>query len=245
MQIKQLFKGAAVAAALATSTAATAGVSANIGVTSEYYFRGVTQGAGAAVQGGVDYDIGGGFYTGAWMSNLATGTADTGFGSYELDLYAGWATEVGGVALDFGVLQYLYPDVGAGGEASPNTLEFYASAGMGPVTLLVAYTDDYFGAVETATVGTEAMYINLSSSFPLSETLSFDAAIGMSSGDGIQATGAGKNGTTDDSYMDLSIGLSKDLGEGMSFGLAYIETDHEANNLRGGLVGSFAYEFDL
>ena len=61
---------------LATALLAGAGVaqaelSANIGVASNYYFRGITQtDDGAAVSGGIDYNHESGFYVGTWMSNI-------------------------------------------------------------------------------------------------------------------------------------------------------------------------------
>ena len=46
-------------------------VSANIGVVSNYVWRGITQTDDkAAVQGGVDYSHSSGFYAGTWVSNV-------------------------------------------------------------------------------------------------------------------------------------------------------------------------------
>ncbi|NRB39626.1 MAG: hypothetical protein HRU20_14340 [Pseudomonadales bacterium] len=68
-------------------------VSANIGVTSNYVWRGVTQSDDqAAVSGGVDYEHDSGFFAGTWISNTTTGTGN------ETDLYVGFAGEMG----DFG-----------------------------------------------------------------------------------------------------------------------------------------------
>ena len=61
--MKQLL--AIVAMALLTATAAQAQVTGNLGLTSDYRFRGISQTQNApAVQGGIDYNHKSGFYVG-------------------------------------------------------------------------------------------------------------------------------------------------------------------------------------
>ncbi|SEK82206.1 TorF family putative porin [Ectothiorhodospira marina] len=99
---------ALLAGAAITSTAS-AEVSANIGFTSNYMFRGITQTDDqAAVQGGLDYEHEGGFYAGTWASNVDFGGGDTG---YEIDGYFGVAGGIGdsGVGFDVGYIYYAYP----------------------------------------------------------------------------------------------------------------------------------------
>ncbi len=81
----------------------------NIGLTSNYIFRGTTQtGRNPAVQGGMDYSHASGFYAGIWGSNISwlsdsrltdpnTGEDVAAYtkSSMELDLYAGYAGEFG------------------------------------------------------------------------------------------------------------------------------------------------------
>ena len=96
---------ALLAGAAVTSTAS-AEVTANIGFTSNYLFRGASEsGDDAAVQGGLDFEHEGGFYIGTWTSSLGGG------GSYELDGYFGVAGEIGdtGVGFDVGYIYYAYP----------------------------------------------------------------------------------------------------------------------------------------
>ncbi|MEE4296723.1 MAG: TorF family putative porin, partial [Wenzhouxiangella sp.] len=83
-------------------------VSANIGVVSNYFFRGFSEtDGGAAVQGGLDYAADNGFYVGTWASNVDFGD-DT---SYELDLYLGFGQELdSGLGYDVGYIYYAYPD---------------------------------------------------------------------------------------------------------------------------------------
>jgi uncharacterized protein (TIGR02001 family) len=95
------------AALVGLSATAQAEFSANIGVTSNYLWRGVSQTAdGPAISGGIDYAHDSGFYAGTWASNIEgdTGTA------YELDLYGGYAGEYNDFGYDVGLIYYAYPD---------------------------------------------------------------------------------------------------------------------------------------
>jgi len=83
---------------------ASAEFSGNIGITSDYLWRGVTQtDHQAATSGGIDYSHSIGLYAGTWVSNV---TSDT-----EIDLYAGYAGEAAGLSYDLGYIKYHYPNV--------------------------------------------------------------------------------------------------------------------------------------
>lgn len=118
-------------------------ISANVALTSEYRFRGVDlSGGNVAIQGGVDAALPSGFYIGTWASSLDETTV--GYGSTELDVYGGWSGNVTeGIALDVGVIGYLYPDAGPG---DFNYVEFYGSAafifGPAEAKVGVAYAPD-------------------------------------------------------------------------------------------------------
>ena len=85
-------------------------LTANVGVTSNYIWRGTTQtNDAAAVSGGIDYAHASGFYVGTWVSNVTW----TGADNYEQDLYAGYGFDAGPVGLDVGYIKYMYP-VGPG-----------------------------------------------------------------------------------------------------------------------------------
>lgn len=90
--------------ALAFITSAYASVSGNLGVTTDYIWRGASQSDGVSVSGGLDY-AGEGYYAGAWMGSVVDGT--------ETNLFVG--TDVNG--FDVGVIQYSYSD-GAGTDAT-------------------------------------------------------------------------------------------------------------------------------
>ena len=110
-----------------------AGASANIGVTSNYMWRGMTQTQDdPAIQGGLDYSHDSGVYVGTWASNSKFAN-DSGT---ELDLYAGYKKELkGGMSYDVGVIKYAYPD-----DNSLDFTELYAKAGYKGVGAEVDYT---------------------------------------------------------------------------------------------------------
>lgn len=80
-------------------------LSANVGITTDYVFRGFSQTKEeAAVQGGFDAECGI-FYAGIWGSNVDL----TDDNSIELDYYAGIKPTFEGFSFDFGVIYYDYP----------------------------------------------------------------------------------------------------------------------------------------
>ncbi len=80
---------------------------ANVGIVTEYLFRGTSQSGNGnpALQGGIDFNHGSGFYVGTWASSINFG------GNVETNLYTGWSGDVGdaGVGLDVGAIYYHYP----------------------------------------------------------------------------------------------------------------------------------------
>jgi len=82
-------------------------VSANLAITSNYVWRGMTQTANSpAVQGGIDLGYNG-FYLGTWGSNVEFGDTNN---NLEADLYAGYKTSFSGVEIDLGYILYAYPN---------------------------------------------------------------------------------------------------------------------------------------
>jgi uncharacterized protein (TIGR02001 family) len=147
------------------SSVASAELTGNVGVTSNYIWRGVTQSADeAAVSGGIDYAHDSGFYAGAWTSNLSGS-------QYELDLYAGFGGEAGQMSYDLGVIQYMYP---VDDEVEADFTEVYGNVGFGPVTAGVAYT-----VAKEADVDDENdIYYSLAGDFPVGEETSVGVLFG-------------------------------------------------------------------
>ncbi len=74
----------------------------NASITNEYVWRGMSQGKGAAVSGGIDISGDSGLWAGAWVSNVDFGDNTT----YELDLYVGYTMG----ALSVGYIYYAFPN---------------------------------------------------------------------------------------------------------------------------------------
>jgi uncharacterized protein (TIGR02001 family) len=104
-------------------------LSANVGLVSDYRFRGLSlSDLGPALQGGVDLEADMGLSVGAWASTIA----DYGGARVEVDIYAGYRRSVAGFAWTATANAYVYP-----GGSGVNYLEFRLEAEreIGPVTL--------------------------------------------------------------------------------------------------------------
>ncbi|KQW83044.1 hypothetical protein ASC65_06830 [Brevundimonas sp. Root1279] len=199
---------AALAAALMAAPAASAqevDVAFNAGVVSDYVFRGFSQSnEDSAVQGGVDVTAGS-FYAGAWASEVDFGdTTD-----FEVDLYGGYRTEAAGVALDFGVVAYLYTDTPDDTDYDYVELKAGASRAFGPVTVggVVYWSPDFFGVDE------ETTYVEGSLAFVPAEKWTLSGALGYQSLD------------VSDDYTTWNAGVGYALAENLLFDVRYYDTD--------------------
>ena len=139
-------------------------LSGNMALTSNYIWRGYSQSDDdPAIQGGLDLAHESGVYAGVWASNVESG--DYAGAEMELDLYAGYATELAGVGVDVGFLSYNYPS----STPSSDFEEIYAgvSKSFGPADLGYTYywgqdgLDDYWqidAGTELAGFGISAAY---------------------------------------------------------------------------------------
>ena len=134
--------------------------SANVAITTDYTFRGISQSSSdPAIQGGFDWasDL---FYVGTWgstvdfnddLTNPITGESISDGSSTEIDLYFGYTPTVGSVAFDFGFTYYLYPNAPQGEDdvIVPTTLtpdqQILADAlGVVPGEVLVDFSDQNY-----------------------------------------------------------------------------------------------------
>ena len=213
-------------ALLAAAGAAQAELSANLGVASNYYFRGVTQtDDSAAISGGIDYNHDSGFYLGTWMSNVDFGDASPD-ANVEVDGYAGFANDIGdsGFSYDVNALYYWYP--GAGGDAQGGDLDYAelsGSLGWAWLTGTVAYTvwAEQDGD-NIAPFQEDDIYYGLSIDPGWSyEGFAPTAFIGYYDFD--------KDGDNDVdlNYTHWGIGISKDAGDFGSLSINYEQVDDE------------------
>ena len=186
---KSLVFGSVIAASMLASTASMAEVSSNVGFTSNYLWRGVTQSADlSAISGGLDYSHESGFYAGTWTSSLASG-------QYELDLYAGFSGEASSVSYDVGLIQYMYP---IGDAVELDFTEAQATVGYGPVSLYIAQTID----TEDSSAAADSLYVSLSAETAIDKDYTVGFTFGSYSGDDIKAAFG-------DDYTHLAVKLSK------------------------------------
>lgn len=202
-------------------------LSATIGGTSDYIFRGVSQtGEQPAFQASVDLTYGI-FYAGIWGSNTDLGANDNA----ELDLYAGITPAWGPVTFDLGVIYYAYP-------SADDNLEYVELKGGYSLTSpwikgLTSGTTVYWSPEYTLDSG-EVVTVESSASYALpavgkiSPTLSgtYGTVYG-DLGDGFTASGTG-----DDEYSYWNVGIEVGL-EKFTFDFRYWDTDIDVANANG------------
>ncbi|MEH0166497.1 TorF family putative porin [Roseateles microcysteis] len=189
-------------------------LSFNVSVTTDYRYRGISQTRlKPALQGGADYASPSGFYIGAWGSTIKWIKDAGGDAPAEVDVYAGYKTEVSkDLLLDVGVLQYYYSKNKL--NPSANTLELYGALTAGPVTGKLSYsTSNLFGFADSK----GSLYLDLSASFDLGDGLMLTPHLGRQE--------VRHNKTY--SYTDYSLALSKDFS-GLVVSGAVIGTDTDA-----------------
>ncbi|MGA0572961.1 TorF family putative porin [Variovorax sp. VNK109] len=211
-------KTLAVAAVAALPMIASAQLSANVSLTSNYKFRGQDQDIGRtsafkpALQGGFDYAFANGFYIGNWNSSVDWAANN----SLESDFYGGYKFPLGPLAADVGLLRYQYS-----GNSMVNTTEAYFGVGYGPFSAKYSHTvsDGYFGWGQPAGDGKGTGYLNLAIAQEIMPKLTLKASVGFTNFK--TATGA-------EDYTDYSIGASYDLGDGFSLSGALVGANEKA-----------------
>jgi uncharacterized protein (TIGR02001 family) len=169
---------AAPAAPAATPPTPEHTLTANVGLFSEYIFRGISQTGGKpAVQGGFDYAHSSGFYAGTWASNISW-LED--FGQYnrsslEWDFYGGYKNTFPGQDdwnYDLGVYGYIYPGKKNPGVHSADTWELYGAIGWKWASFKASYTisNNYFGIQPNGDKTQGTWYFDLSATYPVENT---------------------------------------------------------------------------
>lgn len=216
---------ASVMAATFASGSALAEVSMNIGATSNYIWRGVSQsGNAAAVSGGIDYGHESGFYAGMWTSSLGGADADTtdtadnsSQGFPETDLYLGFGGEAAGIGYDVGYIMYMYSPA-----EDSDFSEVYGSASYemfsaGFALTTGSDTDDEDGTAEAFIEGDQ--YVWVGAEFPVQE----DITIGLTYGSYMFEDDGEADAELDYSHYQLAV--TKSAGDFGDVTLAYDATD--------------------
>jgi uncharacterized protein (TIGR02001 family) len=220
---------AALAAALATFAAAGAAsaqdvdVAFNAAVTTDYVFRGFSQTTeDPALSAGVDLTAGS-FYAGAWASNVDFGDSTDA----EIDVYGGYRTELGGFALDFGVVGYFYTNVPSAVDYDYVEFKAAASRAIGPVTagVVLYYSDDFFG------VDGEAVYTEANIAFTPATDWTVTAAIGNQALD------------VSDDYTTWNLGAAYAITDNLIADVRYHDADVDGPLSDGRIVGTIKAVF--
>jgi uncharacterized protein (TIGR02001 family) len=198
----------------------------NVGVGSDYIFRGISQTQHSPeLSAGADYSHSSGIYLGTWLSNQkwvkAGGPFKTG-SSVEWDLYGGYkGTLPADVGYDVGLINYYYNGSKVGAPVpTPDTTEAYLGLSWKMVAVKYSYAiSDYFiGWGVDSTVKTKGSnYVELNVTPDLGDGWGLIAHIGHQKV---------KNVSIAD-YADWKVGVTKDVGFG-TVTLAYSDTDANA-----------------
>lgn len=217
----------------------------NVGLVSDYVWRGISQTTHKpAIQGGFDYAHSSGFYAGVWGSNVSwivdTGATLNGVGSasLEMDTYFGVKNSFASdFTYDVGFIRYNYP-----GTYSPAA----GLAGSGYATVAKADTNEVYGAIGykwltakyshgfgqflTVPGAQGTRYLDLTASYPIADSgFTISAHVGKQTYKGtyaasLAATPGGAAGTGTPTYSDYKLGITKDVS-GYLIGLAYTSTN--------------------
>lgn len=194
----------------------------NVGLFSQYVFRGIsyTQ-KKPAVQGGADFAHASGWYVGVWGSHIS-GKAIQG-ATGEIDVYGGYATTLGDFGVDAGLLQFIFPGGKYPGLGEDyQTLEANLAVSWKQFKLKYSHAlTDYFG-FNNRTFGPAgngnskgSHYLEFNALFDLGDGWAVDGHVGRQT---VRHYG-------DYSFTDYRIGVAKDLGQGWRAGLAWIDTN--------------------
>ena len=195
--------------------------SANVGLVSEYYFRGLSQTDDApALQGGMDYEVElakpVSAYLGVWGSNVDFNEAAGVDGAtLELDLYGGLKGKIGNTGLSWtgGLIYYAYP--GAGTDLNYDFVEGTVGLGydfgVAAVDASVNYSPDFFGG------SGNAVYYKLGLSVPVLKKVDLGAYVARQTIENNAAYGA-------PDYWEWNLSASVSV-LGFDVGAAYSDTD--------------------
>ena len=201
-------------------------LSANVGIVSDYRFRGLSlSDRGPALQGGVDLEAEMGLFAGAWASTIA----DYGGADVELDLYAGYKANLAGFDVTATANAYFYP---GGADVDYMELRLEAERQIGPVTL----------GAEAAFVPHQRNISTANHYLGASARVEIPGVTGLTAG----ARGGWEQGFYDGKW-DWELGLSYTRGV-LTASVAYVDSNfggaaEEGRLGRAGLVASLLASF--
>ncbi|MFA7430524.1 MAG: TorF family putative porin [Rhodospirillaceae bacterium] len=199
-------------------------ISGNVGIASDYTFRGISQtDEKPAVQGGIDWEHEAGLYLGVWGSNVDfnTNTGETA----EIDVYGGWGNSIGAFSYSIGGTYYAYPGANDG-----TNFDFFEGSLTAGYTVMdgldlgatYAYSPEYSGD------NGDAHYIQASIDygFDIGLPISLGATIGHQTIEDNASWGV-------PDYTDWSATASVNI-DGVDLGVSYVDTSLSTGECFGG-----------
>ena len=220
-------------------------ITGNVGLYSQYIFRGLAQtNKEPALQGGFDYAHASGLYAGTWASNISRlrdGGAYRAGGSLEWDFYGGYKPTFGDFVFDIGTLYYWYPGDpaftapgAAANNPKANTWELYGGVTWKWFTLKYSHSlnNKTFAVLDSS--GT--WYLDLTASVPLGDFakeltgFTFMAHWGKQKYRGtdprnIAVAGIQQSNEQLFGYEDWKVGISYALPKDFTIGAFYTDTN--------------------
>lgn len=194
----------------------------NVGLASEYSYRGISQSDNkAALSGGVDYSHASGVYLGAWVSTISWLEDANVYSSskVEVDVYGGYKLELAkDTVLDLGVLRYQYPGTIMAPAITANTTEVYLGLSYRMVSVKYSHsTTNLFGVADSKGSG----YFELNANIDIAEGTQLNLHAGKQTVKNVAADAA--------DYTDIKVGVTKDFGF-MTGAIAYVKTSGNATD---------------
>lgn len=187
-------------------------ITGNVGLFSDYRFRGISQtNKKPALQGGFDFAHKSGFYLGNWNSNVNSQFFSGS--NLEMDFYGGYKGSFSGIGYDIGALYYYYP----GSSPKIDNTEIYFGTSYGPFSAKYYHAvSDFFSVPDTK----NSYYLDLGFAYDLGNGLGVNAHVGYQKVKNVGGP-AGK-------VTDYKIGVTQDIaGSGYIAGLSYISTNRK------------------
>ncbi len=197
-------------------------ISYNVGVTTNYIFRGVSQSQNdPAISGGVDYSHSSGLYAGTWLSTQkwVKGQGNSSSSDFEWDVYGGYKGSVGDFGYDVGLIHYSYDGkrIVANDLPTPETTEAYLGLSWKMLSVKYSYAlSPYF--IGWGTRGTQKTdgsdYLELNASQDIGNGWGLLGHVGHQRVENVSVA----------NYTDWKVGVTKDVGFG-TVTLAYSDTN--------------------
>ncbi len=201
-------------------------ITGNVGIFSDYRFRGISQtNKRPAIQGGIDFAHSSGIYLGNWNSNVDSALYSGA--NIEMDFYGGWKTTFEGFGFDIGAIYYYYPGSGDQnaypGSFKTNNTELYIGGSWGPIGLKYSYAvSDFFGVPDSS----GAYYLALTGSHDFGNGFGINGSIGYQGGLKNGACVTEIDGQLSCSITDYKLGGTYTI-DGWVLGLAYVSTNRD------------------